>query len=41
MNNLHRNNAAEWVLYVTLLPLMSITGMWEKLLRRSRRTTER
>ena len=36
--NLHRNNAAEWVLWVILLPVVPVAWAWEKVatIRRSR-----
>ena len=35
MKNLHRNNAAEWLMWAALLPLVPIAWLIEKL-RRSR-----
>jgi hypothetical protein len=32
--NLHRNNAAEWVMYAVLLPLVPLVWTWQRLRRR-------
>jgi hypothetical protein len=34
MSNLHRNNAAEWVMWAALLPLVPIAWAIERLRRR-------
>jgi hypothetical protein len=38
MKNLHRNNAAEWIMYAALLPVMSIAWAWAKLKVAARRS---